>query len=45
MTAAIFEYMEVFDNRRRRYSMLDYKFTRQFLEYWRMAQHEEHLIA
>jgi transposase InsO family protein len=45
MTAASFEYMEVFSNRTRRHSTLGYQAPMQFLEEWRMAQHDEHLGA
>jgi putative transposase len=45
MTAASFEYSEVFDNRTRRHSTLGYKSPMQFLEEWRLAQHDEHLVA
>ena len=45
MTAASFEYIEVFDNRTRRHSTLGYQSPRQFLEEWRLAQHEENLVA
>ncbi len=45
MTAASFEYMTVFYTRARWHSTLDYKSPRQFLDEWRMAQHEEHLVA
>ncbi len=45
MTAASFKYIEVFYNRTRRHSTLDYKSPMQFLNDWRMAQHEEHLVA
>lgn len=45
MTAASFEYIEVFYNRSRRHSTLVYKSPMQFLEDWRMAQHDENLAA
>ncbi len=45
MAAASFEYIEVFYNRTRRHSTLDYKSPMQFLEDWRLAQHEETLVA
>lgn len=45
MTAASFEYIEVFYNRTRRHSTLDYKSPTQFLDDWRMAQHDENLVA
>jgi len=45
MTAASFEYIEVFYNRPRRHSTLGYKSPMQFLDDWRMAQHDENLVA
>jgi putative transposase len=45
MTAASFEYSEVFYNRTRWHSTLGYKSPMQFLEDWRLAQHEESLVA
>ena len=45
MTAASFEYSEVFYNRTRRHSTLGYKSPMQFLDDWRMAQHDESLVA
>jgi len=45
MTAASFEYIEVFYNRTRRHSTLDYQSPMQFLDDWRMAQQDEHLVA
>jgi putative transposase len=45
MTAASFEYIEVFYNRTRRHSTLDYKSPMQFLDDCRMAQHDENLVA
>ena len=45
MTAASVEYIEVFDNRTRRHSTLDYQPPMQFLEDWRLAQHEDNLVA
>ena len=45
MTAASFEYMEVFYNRTRRHSTLGYKSPMPFLEDWRMAQQDENLAA
>jgi putative transposase len=45
MTAASFEYIEVFYNRTRRHSTLGYQSPMQFLEEWRLAQHEENLVA
>ena len=44
-TQDIFEYIEVFYNRTRRHSTLGYKSPMQFLEDWRMAQHDENLVA
>ena len=45
MTAASFEYIEVFYNRTRRHSTLGYQSPMQFLDEWRMAQHAENLVA
>ncbi len=45
ITAARFEYMAVFYNRTRRHSTLGYQSPLQFLEGWRLAQHEENLVA
>ena len=45
MTAASFEYIEVFYNRTRRHSTLGYQSPMQFLDEWRLAQHEENLVA
>ena len=45
MTAASVEYIEVFYNRTRRHSTLDSQSPRQFLEDWRLTQHEEKLVA
>ena len=45
ITAASFEYIEVFYNRTRRHSTLGYKSPMQFLDDWRMAQHDENLVA
>ena len=45
MTAASFEYIEVFYNRTRRHSTLGYQSPRQFLEDWRLAQYEKNLVA
>ena len=45
MTAASFEYIEVFYNRTRRHSTLGYQSPMPCLEGWRLAQHEENLVA
>ena len=45
MMAASFEYIEVFYNRTRRHSTLGYQSPMQFLEDWRLAQHEKNLVA
>ena len=45
MTAASFEYNAVFYNRTRRHSTLGDKSPMQFLDDWRLAQHDEHLVA
>lgn len=45
MTAASFEYTEVFCNRTRRHSTLGYKSPMQFLDDWRLAHHEKNLVA
>ena len=45
MTAASFEYSEVFYNRTRRHSTLGYQSPMPCLEDWRLAQHEENLVA
>jgi transposase InsO family protein len=45
MTAASFEHIEVFYKRTRRHSTLNDKSPMQFLEDWRLAQHEENLVA
>jgi putative transposase len=45
MAAASFDYSEVFYNRMRRHSMQGDKSSMQFLEDWRLAQHEENLVA
>jgi transposase InsO family protein len=45
MTAASFEYIEGLYNRTRRHSTLDYQSPMQFLDEWRLAQHEENLVA
>jgi len=41
ITAASFEYIEVCYNRTRGHSTLGYQSPRQFLEDWRVAQHDE----
>ena len=45
MTAASFEYIEVFYNRRRRHSTLGYKSPMQFLDDWLAAQRKKQLSA
>lgn len=45
MTAASFEYIEVFYNRRRRHSTLGYKSPMQFLDDWLAAQRKKQLVA
>ena len=45
MWAASFDCIEVFYNRTRRFSTLGYKSPMQFLEDWRMAQHDGNLVA
>ena len=45
ITAASVEYIEGFYNRTRRHSTLGYQSPRPCLEEWRLAQHEEHLVA
>ena len=45
MTAASVEYIEVFYNRTRRHSTLGYQSPMPFLDEWRLAQHEENLVA
>lgn len=44
-TADIFEYIEVFYNRKRRHSTLGYKSPTQFMKDWISAQHDEKLVA
>ena len=44
-TADIFEYIEVFYNRKRRHSTLGYRSPNQFMEDWISAQHDEKLVA
>lgn len=44
-TADIFEYIEVFYNRKRRHSTLGYRSPTQFLKDWIGAQHDEKLVA
>ena len=45
MTAASFEYIEVFYNRTRRHSTLGDQSPMQLLDKWRLAQYEENLVA
>ncbi len=45
MTAASFDYSEVFYNRTRRHSTLGNTGPMQVLEDWHMAQHDENLVA
>jgi len=45
MTAASFEYIEVFSNRTRWHSTLGYKSPMPCLDDWRMAQHDEKMIV
>lgn len=45
MTAASFEYIEVFYNRERRHSTLGYKSPAQFLDDWLITQQYEKLVA
>ena len=45
MTAASFDYIEVFYNRTRRHSALDYSHRCSLLDDWRMAQHDKSLVA
>ena len=45
MTAASFEYIEVCYNRTGRHSTLNYQSPIQFLDEWRLAQHDENLVA
>ena len=45
MMAASFEYIEVFYNRTRRHSTLGYQSPMPCLDEWRLAQHEENLVA
>ncbi|MEO5864288.1 MAG: IS3 family transposase, partial [Nitrospiraceae bacterium] len=40
-----FEYIAVFYTRTRRHSTLGYQSPMQFLDEWRLAQHEENLVA
>ena len=44
-TADIFEYIEVFYNRKRRHSTLGYRSPTQFMKDWISAQHDEKLVA
>jgi transposase InsO family protein len=41
----LFDYIEVFYNRRRRHSTLDGKSPIQFLQHWVSTQHEQNLAA
>ena len=45
MKAMAFEYIEVFYNRKRLHSTLDYKSPMQFLDDWFIAQQQEKLVA
>ena len=45
MTAASFDYIAVCYNRTRRHSTLGDQSPIQFLDEWRLAQHEENLVA
>lgn len=45
MKAASFEYIEVFYNRTRQHSTLDYQSPVQYLDHWRNAQNQEKLAA
>jgi putative transposase len=44
-TADIFEYIEVFYNRKRRHSTLGFRSPTQFMKDWLSAQHDEKLVA
>jgi putative transposase len=44
-TADIFEYIEVFYNRKRRHSTLGYRSPTQFMKDWISAQHDKKLVA
>ena len=43
--ADVFDYLEVFYNRKRRHSTLGYKSPSQFMDAWISAQHRENLVA
>jgi len=43
--AAAFEYIKVFDNRKRQHSTHDHKLPQQFLENWIRDQHQGKLLA
>jgi len=43
--ADVFDYIEVFYNRKRRHSTLGYKSPRQFMDAWISAQHRGNLVA
>ncbi|MBI3610869.1 MAG: IS3 family transposase, partial [Nitrospirae bacterium] len=43
--ADMFEYIEVFYNRKRRHSTLGYTSPIQFMEHWIRGQYEEKLVA
>jgi len=43
--AMAFEYIEVFYNRKRRHSTLDYKLPMQYLDDWLNTQQQEKLVA
>ncbi len=45
MTAASFDYIEVCYTQTRRHATLHYQSPMQFLDEWRLAQHEENLVA
>lgn len=45
MTAASLEYIEVFYSRPQRHLTLGYRSPMQFLEEWRLAQHEKNLVV
>jgi len=45
LKAAVFEYIEVFYNRKRKHSTLDYRSPAQYLEQWIRAQDLQKLVA